>query len=77
MARLYFHCSTAREALIDPTGIVLRDLAEAREHAAQFVRSLIASPSLEDWRNWVLHVSDAHGDEVFAVAFASAVGKPN
>jgi hypothetical protein len=35
------------------------------------------APSAEDWRNWVLHVSDALGDEIFALPFASLLGKPH
>jgi hypothetical protein len=29
----------------------------------------------EDWRNWVLHATDELGNEIFAVPFASVVGK--
>jgi hypothetical protein len=35
------------------------------------VRSLIMAPSDEDWRSWILHVSDEHGDEIFDVPFTS------
>ncbi|MGD9879595.1 MAG: hypothetical protein AB7F22_33615 [Reyranella sp.] len=77
MARLYFHCSSARGTLIDPRGVDLGDLAEACDHATRVVRSFIATPNLEDWRSWVLHVSDDRGDEVFAMPFASALGKPH
>lgn len=77
MAHLYFHCSSARGALIDPVGLDLSDLGDACSHAASVVQSFIASPSLEDWRSWILHVCDDLGDEVFLVPFASALGKPN
>jgi hypothetical protein len=40
------------------------------------VRTLIMGPGEEDWRSWVLHVSDDLGDEIFAVPFASVLGKP-
>lgn len=77
MARLYFHCSSSRAALIDQTGVDMGDLAEACHHADRVVRSLIASPSLEDWRSWVLHVADDRGDDLFVVPFASALSKPH
>ena len=67
MAQIYFHCSTAE-------GV---DLAEARDHAALVVQSLIMAPSLEDWRGCVLHVSDDCGEEIFIVPFASVLGKPH
>lgn len=77
MAQVYFHCSNTKHALIDQCGASIDDLAEAREHAALLVRSLIATPTTEDWRGWVLHVSDDLGDEIFSVPFASVLGKPH
>jgi len=41
------------------------------------VRSLINELSLEDWRDWVMHVSDDQGDELFVVPFTFVLGKPN
>lgn len=77
MAQLYFHYSNSRGALIDRRGADVDDLAEARDRATHFVRSLIAAPSMEDWRNWVLHVSDELGEEIFIVPFASVLGRPH
>lgn len=77
MAQLYFHCSSARRALIDPVGLDFPDLGDACSHATSVVQSFIASPSLEDRRTWILHVYDDLGDEVFLVPFAPALGKPN
>ena len=77
MAQVYFHCSNTEHALIDQCGAAVEDLAEAREHAALLVRSLIATPTTEDWRGWVLHVSDDLGDEIYSVPFASVLGKPH
>ena len=77
MAQIYFHCSTADGVVIDRSGAALGDLAEARDHAASVVRSLIMAPSLEDLRDWVLHVSDDCGDEILVVPFASVLGKPH
>lgn len=77
MAQVYFHCSNAIGVSIDRCGSAVADLAEARDHAALVVRSLIMTPVLEDWRGWVLHVSDDDGEEIFSVPFASMLGKPH
>jgi len=77
MAQVYFHCSSIEDALIDRRGTTVDDLAEARDHAARVVRALISAPGPEDWRDWVLHVSDDDGEEIFEVPFASVLGKPH
>jgi hypothetical protein len=77
MAQVYFHCSNARGVLVDRRGTPVSDLIEACEQAVSRVRSLIASRSLEDWRDWALHVSDEAGDELFVVPFAFVLGKPH
>jgi hypothetical protein len=77
MDKVYFHCSNAQELLIDRCGTSVSDLIEACEKATSTVRSLIAAASLEDWRDWALHVSDEAGDEIFVLPFASVLGKPH
>jgi hypothetical protein len=77
MAQVYFHCSNTIGVAIDRCGSAVADLAEAQEHAALVVRSLIMTPVLEDWRGWVLHVSDKDGEEIFTVPFDSLLGKPH
>ena len=77
MAQVYFHCSNTHGALLDRCGAAVDDLAEAREHGALVMHSLISAPSMEDWRGWVLHVSDELGDELLVVPFASMLGKPH
>jgi len=74
MTELYFHCSDDEHVLIDENGAAM-DLAEAHEQAERLVRSLIMSPSVEDWRSWVLHVTDELGDEIFIVPFAHLLGR--
>jgi len=32
---------------------------------------------MEDWRGWVLHVSDESGEEIFNLPFDSLLGKPH
>ena len=77
MAQFYFHCSNTQAVLMDRRGTSVSDLIEACEEATSRVRSLIASASLEDWRDWALHVSDEDGDEIFVLPFASLLGKPH
>ena len=63
MTQVYFHCSNPQGVLLDRYGAAVCDLAEARDHAACVVRSLTTTRSAEDWRSWILHVSDDLGDE--------------
>jgi hypothetical protein len=77
VAQVYFHCSNTEGVTIDRCGAPVGDLAEAREQAALVVRSLIMAPGVEDWRDWILHVSDDLGDEIFDLPFASMLGKPH
>jgi hypothetical protein len=78
MTQLYFHCSNTKKVFVDRRGAVVDDLvAEARDHATRVVRSFTNERSLEDWRDWVLHVSDDQGDELFVVPFSFVLGKPH
>jgi hypothetical protein len=77
MAQVYFHCSSTQDALIDRRGVAIDNLAEARDHADLVVRSLVMAAGPEDWRGWVVHVSDDDGEEIFDVPFASVLGKPH
>jgi hypothetical protein len=75
--QVYFHCSSSREVRVDQLGLAMSDLTEARDHAACVVRSLIMESSAEDWRDWIVHVSDDFDDEIFALPFSSVLGKPH
>jgi hypothetical protein len=77
MTQVYFHCSNSREVRIDRSGEAVSDLAEARDRAAGIVRSLIMGRDAEDWRDWVVHVSDDFDDEIFVLPFAFILGKPH
>ncbi len=77
MTQVYFHCSNTKKVFLDRRGAVVDDLAEARDHATRVVQSLTSERSLEDWRDWVLHVSDDQGDELFVVPFTFVLGEPN
>jgi hypothetical protein len=77
MTQVYFHCSNTKKVFVDYHGAVVDDLAEARDHATRVVESVTCERSLDDWRDWVLHVSDERGDELFIVPFVFVLGKPN
>ncbi len=75
MAQVYFHCSNPHGVVVDRCGAAVENLAEVREHAACVVRSLIMEPCAEDWRGWILHVSDDLDEEILVVPFASLLGR--
>jgi len=77
MTEVYFHYSNTRGVLVDRDGTSVGSLTEARDYAELVMRTLILAPGPEDWRNWVLHLSDDLGDEILALPFASMVGKPH
>jgi hypothetical protein len=74
MTQVYFHCSNADEVLIDRRGAAVLDLTEARDHAARVMQSLITARTADDWREWVLHIADDLGEEIFALPFADVLG---
>ena len=75
MTQVYFHRSNTKKVFLDHQGAVVNDLAEARDHATRLVQFFTNEHSLVDWRDWVLHVSDDQGDELFVVPFAFVLGK--
>jgi hypothetical protein len=77
VAQVYFHCSNTKKGFVDRRCAVVDDLDEARDHATGVIQSFTNERSLEDWRDWVLHVSDYQGDELFVVPFTFVLGKPN
>lgn len=77
MTELYFQYCNAKGTLLDGRTAAVTDLAEARAYAEQVIRSLIMQPGAEDWRGWVLHVSDDLGDELLTLPFNSLLGKPH
>ena len=77
MSQVYFHCSNPDGVLVDRRGMSVVDLMEAIEEATNLIRLRIAEPSLVDWRDWVLHVSDEAGEEIVVLPFVSVLGKPN
>lgn len=74
MAHIYFHCSSTEQVLLNYGDAHVADMTEAREQAAQVVRTLIAAPGEEDWRDWMLHISDDEGEMLFALPFTAVIG---
>lgn len=77
MTEVYFHYSNTQGVLVDQSGTSVSSLTEARDYAELVIRTLILVPGPEDWRNWVLHISDDLGEEILPLPFASIVGKPH
>jgi hypothetical protein len=77
MTRIFFHCSNTRKVFLDYRGTMVDDLTDARDHATRVVQSVTNERSLEDWRDWILHVSDDQGDELFVVPFTFVLCKLN
>ena len=75
MQDLYFHCSDATHNLIDHSGTAVNNLSEAFAHADSLVRAMLMTANAEDWRAWELRVTDELGCEIFAIPFASLVGR--
>ena len=74
MTEVYFHCSDTEHFFVDRRGCAM-ELEEARAHAERLVRSLVMTPCAEDWRHWVMHVTDNQGEEIFDLPFKSILGK--
>lgn len=77
MTEVHVHCANANGRLLDARVAEVDDLIEAREYAKCVARSLIAAPTLRDWRDCWLRVSDDLGEEIFTLPFASIVGRPH
>jgi hypothetical protein len=77
MAQAVFRCSNAQGHVIDGRVANVDDLIEAREYATRVARSLIAAPTLRDWRSCCLSVSDDLGEEIFEIEFSSLIGRPH
>lgn len=77
MTQVYLHCANTRGVLMDRRGTAVADLTEACDAATCAVRSMVSTISLEDWRDWTMHVSDEAGEEIFVLPFAFALGQPH
>jgi hypothetical protein len=77
LVQVYFHCSNTEGMLIDHSGATVASLTEARDRTDQIMRTMILTPGSEDWRDWIIHVSDDDGEEIFDLPFTSMLGKPH
>ncbi len=77
MVQALFRCSNAQGHVIDGRVANVDDLTEAREYATRIARSLVATPTLRDWRSCCLSVSDDLGEQLFAIPLSSIIGKPH
>lgn len=77
MAEVYLHYATPRGVVLSQSVTKVNGLTELRKYAEQSVLAFISGPNLVDWRPWTLHVRDDLGSELFAVPFASLLGKPH
>ncbi len=77
MAQVCLHCSNSHGRLFDRRVAEADDLLDARDQAEAVARSLIATPDLQDWRNFRLRVWDDLAEEVFVMPFSSIIGKPH
>ncbi len=75
MTHYYFHCTSETQAVVDRRGSQLEDLSDARARAFAIIQSMVTSTGSEDWRDWMVHVSDDEGEEILSVPFASVVGR--
>jgi hypothetical protein len=76
MAQVILHYSTP-QGVVNRSAAEVDDLPVLREYIAGCIRTLICSPTLEDWRGWVLHVSNESGEVLFALPFSLFLGKPH
>ena len=78
MTELYSQCSNSNgRALANLYGVIVEELAEVRDYAANVGRSIVMTASPKDWRGWVLRVRDDLGEEIFVVPFAFVLRKPH
>ena len=77
MAQTLFRCSNSQGHIIDGRVANVDDLIEAREYATRVAQSLIAAPTLRDWRKCCMSVSDDLGEEIFEIPFSSIIGRPH
>jgi len=77
MSEVHVHCSNGNGIVLDARVAQVDGLTEAREYAKGVARSLMTVPTLRDWRECWLEVSDDLGEEIFAMPFSSILGKPH
>jgi|tagenome__1003787_1003787.scaffolds.fasta_scaffold17669939_1 hypothetical protein len=77
MTQVDFYQSNTKKVFRDTRGALVDGLAEARDHVTGVGQSFTNESSLEDWHDWIMHVSDDRNDELSVVPFALVLGKSN
>jgi hypothetical protein len=75
MPQVYLRCSNADHMLPNLCAAEVADLTDARDQAANAIRILLALPTADDWRTWVMHVIDDLGDEIVTLPFPTVMGR--
>ncbi len=76
MTRFYFHCTGSDWVLVDDSGTELPDLVDAHARALGIARRVMSTAAGgDDCREWLVHVSDEEGWEMFVVPFAEVIGR--
>ena len=70
--RIYFHLKSAHEVILDPKGVELSDLQEARVHALEVIEELRPKDA-QYWSGWTLAATDAAGAVLFTIDLDSTV----
>ncbi|WP_442000444.1 DUF6894 family protein [Microvirga sp. 2TAF3] len=67
--RCYFNLVDGYEKILDQDGIEVLDLEQARVQALKAIEELLEEDdaAAEDWRNWVLEVTDGSGTILFSI----------
>ncbi len=74
MTRLFFHCKSPDDLLLDLCGSEIQDLAEAKDRALAVARMLMSSAyGIDDFAGWFICVGDEQDEEVMRVPFALAL----
>lgn len=76
MRQVSFCCATSRGTVLDRRVAEVKNLFEARQHAAAFARLVVATAPAQDWRRCRLHVRDEKGAELFVMPIWSTASRP-
>jgi hypothetical protein len=75
MHRVYFHCTGPSAVVVDQLGTVAENFRDVQARAAAIVTALMADSVSQDWRDWMVHVSDEDGDDMFTMPFSSVMAR--
>jgi F420-0:gamma-glutamyl ligase-like protein len=73
MAKFFFHFSSKKDRIEDRRGVYLAGPYEAHQHAVNVIRKVGLLTKGEPWRDWVIDITDADGQNVLTVPFLTNV----